>query len=225
VRREVALQRWPARLEGFAIALLSDFHYDPYFSEHPLHAAISLVNNLHPDLVVLTGDFVSAPVFSESEKAKLKAASAAEPCARLLRQMQAPHGLWAVMGNHDFYTNPNVVTSALRNQGIQVLANQSVAIEASGARFWLAGIKDVLGGGAKLDQALRPIPANEATILLAHEPDYADIVARHPVDLQLSGHSHGGQVRIPLLGPLYLPEMARKYAWGLFRIGPLTLYT
>ena len=129
------------------------------------------------------------------------------------------------MGNHDFYTNPNVVTSALRNQGIQVLANQSVAIEASGARFWLAGIKDVLGGGAKLDQALRPIPANEATILLAHEPDYADIVARHPVDLQLSGHSHGGQVRIPLLGPLYLPEMARKYAWGLFRIGPLTLYT
>jgi hypothetical protein len=184
-----------------------------------------MVNNLRPDLIVLTGDFVSVPVFSESEESKLKAASAAEPCARLLRQMQAPHGLWAVLGNHDFYSNPNVVANALRDHGIQVLANQSVAIEASGARFWLAGIKDVLGGGAKLDQALRPIPANEATILLAHEPDYADVVARHPVDLQLSGHSHGGQVRIPLLGPLYLPEMARKYPWGLFRIGPLTLYT
>ncbi|SPF43865.1 Metallophosphoesterase [Candidatus Sulfotelmatobacter kueseliae] len=225
VRREIALKRWPAHLEGFTIALLSDFHYDPYFSGHPLHASIGLVNGLHPDLIVLTGDFVSAPLFSDSEKADQKAASAAEPCARLLRQMQAPHGLWAVLGNHDVATNPNEVTSALQNQGIGVLANQSAPIEANGARFWLAGVNDVLARASDLDAALRPVPGDEATILLAHEPDYADDVSHYPVDMQLSGHSHGGQVRLPLVGPLYLPRLARKYVWGLYRVGPLTLYT
>jgi len=225
VRRDIALRRWPARLEGFTIAQLSDFHYEPYFSEHPLHAAIGLVNSLHADLIVLTGDFVTDPPFSDSEKADQKAASAAEPCARLLRQMQAPHGLWAVLGNHDVATDPNEVTSALHSQGIGVLANRSAPIEASGARFWLAGVNDVLSDSADLDATLQPVPGDEATILLAHEPDYADDVSHYPVDLQLSGHSHGGQVRVPLVGPLYLPKMGRKYVWGPYRVGPLTLYT
>jgi predicted MPP superfamily phosphohydrolase len=225
VRREIALKRWPAHLEGFKIAQLSDFHYDPYFSEHPLHASIGLVNSLHPDLIVLTGDFVSIPPFRESDETDRKAASAAEPCARLLRQMQAPHGLWAVLGNHDVATDPNEVTSALHSQGIGVLANRSAPIEASGARFWLAGVNDVLSDSADLDATLQPVPGDEATILLAHEPDYADDVSHYPVDLQLSGHSHGGQVRVPLVGPLYLPRMGRKYVWGLYRVGPLTLYT
>src|ERR1700680_3624663 len=87
VRQEIALRRWPARLEGFSIALLSDFHYDPYFSVHPLRSSISLVNDLYPDMIVLTGDFVSEPFFGHD---RAKAASAAEPCAQLLRQMQAP---------------------------------------------------------------------------------------------------------------------------------------
>lgn len=224
VRQEIALRRWPARLEGFTIALLSDFHYDRVFSEHPLHAAIGMVNNLHPDLIVLTGDFVSMPVFSDHEREE-KAAAHAEPCARLLQQMQARHGLWAVLGNHDVFSDPRIVTSALRGAGIRVLANQSVAIEADGARFWLAGVNDIVSGTHDLGAALRSVPGDEPTVLLAHEPDYADVVARHPVDLQFSGHSHGGQVRLPLLGPLYLPYMGRKYVWGLYRVGPLTLYT
>ena len=222
VRKEIALRRWPERLQGFTIALLSDFHYDPYFSAHPLKAAIGMVNGLRPDLIVLTGDFVSMPVFSHDDE---KAASAAEPCARLLRQMQAPHGLWAVMGNHDYSTDAGVVTAALQSEGIHVLANQSVAIEPQGGRFWLSGVNDVLSETANLDSTIQSVPRDEATILLAHEPDYADYVARHPVDLQLSGHSHGGQVRIPLVRPLYLPDMAKKYIWGLYQIGPLTLYT
>jgi len=224
VRREVALDRWPARLDGFTVALLSDFHYDRFFSQHPLHAAIGMINDLHPDMVVLTGDFVSVPL-SETWEGDQKAAAAAGPCAQLLRQIQAPHGLWAVLGNHDFFTDANVVTHALQSQGIRVLANQSVPIEAESARFWLAGVKDVMSETADLDVTLRAVPANEATVLLAHEPDYADSVVRHAVDLQLSGHSHGGQVRFPLLGPLYLPYLARKYVWGLYRIGSLTLYT
>jgi predicted MPP superfamily phosphohydrolase len=221
VRREIALRRWPAKLEGFTIALLSDFHYDPEFSVHPLHAAIGRVNSLHPELIVLTGDFVSMPWFGEAAEA----ASAAEPCAQLLRQMQAPYGLWAVLGNHDAFTDPDRVTNALRAAGIQVLSNQSIPIERDRARFWLSGVDDVIGGTADIDATLRAIPAGEATILLAHEPDYADHVARYPVDLQLSGHSHGGQVRVPFVRPLYLPDLARKYVLGLYRIHDLTLYT
>lgn len=222
MRQEIALRRWPVRLEGFTIVLLSDFHYDPYFSVHPLNAAIGMVNSLGPDLIALAGDFVSLPLFAKNNE---KAAAAAEPCAQLLRQMKAPHGSWAVMGNHDFYSDPDRVTSALQAEGIQVLANQSAPIEANGARFWLGGVNDVLGHTADLDATLQTAPRNEATILLAHEPDYADHVARHSVDLQLSGHSHGGQVRVPFVRPLYLPDMAKKYVWGLYKIGGLTLYT
>lgn len=221
VRKDIGLRRWPERLEGFSIALLSDFHFDPYFSIHPIEASISMVNDLAPDLIVLTGDFVSIPLLDGDRE---KTASAAEPCANLLRRMHARHGLWAVMGNHDYYTDPWTITSALQASGINVLANQSSPIEQDDARFWLAGVNDVVGGTADLDETLHIVPENEATILLAHEPDYADEVTRYGVDLQLSGHSHGGQVRIPLVSPLFLPKW-KKYVWGLYRIGALTLYT
>jgi hypothetical protein len=221
VRRDFPLTRWPEGLDGFTIALLSDFHFDPYFSVHPLHAAIPMVNNLRPDLIALTGDFVSSPIIGDPKKAAL----AAEPCAQLLRQMTAPRGLWAVMGNHDDATDRVFVTRTLEAVGIQVLANQAEAIEHNGARFWLAGVKDVLSGTANLAKTLRRVTAGEAVVLLAHEPDFADQTARFPVDLQLSGHSHGGQVRLPLLPPLYLPPLAKKYIWGTFRINELTLYT
>jgi len=221
VRQDFFLPRWPERLRGFTVALLSDFHYDPYFSVHPLHASIALVNSLRPDLIALTGDFVSAPLVGDLKKA----AFAAEPCAHLLRQMTAPHGLWAVMGNHDDGTDRKHVTRALQAENIHVLANQSEPIERDGARFWLAGVNDVLSKTADLSKTLRRVPASEAIVLLAHEPDFADEASRFPIDLQLSGHSHGGQLRIPLLPPLYLPAMAKKYIWGTYRVGPLTLYT
>ena len=221
VRQDFFLPRWPERLSGFTVALLSDFHYDPYFSVHPLHAAIPMVNDLHPDLIVLGGDFVSVPTIGDDRKA----AFAAEPCARLLRQMSAPCGLWAVLGNHDEGTDHRHVTRALQSENIQVLANQSQAIERDGARIWLAGVNDVLSKTADLSKTLRRVPAGEAVILLAHEPDFADEAAKFPIDLQLSGHSHGGQVRIPLLPPLYLPKMAKKYIWGRYQVGPLVVYT
>jgi predicted MPP superfamily phosphohydrolase len=221
VRRDIYLPRWPEGLAGFTIALLSDFHYDPYFSVHPLHVAVPMVNDLRPDLIVLTGDFVSAPLIGDIKRGAL----AAEPCARLLREMSAPHGLWAVMGNHDDATDSQHVTRSLLAQNIRVLANQSEAIERNGARIWLAGVNDVLSQTADLTKTLSHVPSGEAVILLAHEPDYADYAARFPIDLQLSGHSHGGQIRIPLLPPLYLPPLAKKYILGQYQIGSLALYT
>lgn len=221
VRRDFWLRRWPERMDGFTIALLSDFHYDPQFSSHPLHACVPIVNGLQPDLIVFTGDFVSVPVIGDEAKGAL----AAEPCARLLREMKAPHGSWAVLGNHDFNTDPQHVTHALESEGIHLLENESVAIEQDGVRIWLAGVADVLSKNADLDRTLRGVPGGEATVLLAHEPDFADVVSRFPVDLQLSGHSHGGQIRIPFLPPLYLPTMAKKYILGTYQIGGLPLYT
>ena len=221
IRKEITLRRWPDRLNGFTIALLSDFHYDPYFSIHPIRSAIEIVNGLHPDLIALTGDFVSVPWFGDATKG----GAAAEPCAQLLRKLQAPHGLWSVLGNHDVFSDPDRVTSALHAVGIPVLSNQSVPIEKDGARFWLSGVDDVLGGSADLPASIKRVPGDEAVVLMAHEPDYADHVAKYPVDLQLSGHTHGGQVRIPFMRPLYLPELAKNYVWGLFKIRELTLYT
>ncbi|MFZ0201994.1 MAG: metallophosphoesterase [Candidatus Sulfotelmatobacter sp.] len=223
VRQDFWLPRWPERMNGFTIVLLSDFHYDPYFSVHPLRAAIPLVNGLRPDLIVLTGDFVSVPLTGRPHARA--AASAGEPCARLLREMRTPNGLWAVLGNHDAETDPAHVTRALETENIHVLANQSVAIERDGARFWLAGVDDVISGDPDLANTLQRVPADEAVILLAHEPDFADFACRFPIDLQLSGHSHGGQVRLPLLPPLYLPELAKKYILGTYQVGRLALYT
>jgi len=175
------------------LRLLSDFHYDPYFSVHPLRAAVPMVNGLGPDLIVLTGDFVSVPACGDESKR----AFAAEPCARLLRQMSAAYGLWAVLGNHDADTDPVHVMHALQAEGIHVLVNESLTIERDGARVWLAGVDDVVKGSPDLGKTLQGVPGSEAVVLLAHEPDFADEASKFPIDLQLSAHSHGGQVRSP----------------------------
>ncbi len=221
VRKEIFLKRWPARMDGFNIALLSDFHYDPIFSIHPIQSAVEMVNRVRPDLVLLAGDFVTSPLFGD----RSRGLAGAEPCAQLLQKLQATNGLWAVMGNHDAIAGAPQVTAALRSAGVAVLSNAAVPIEHDSGRFWLAGVADVLSMRADLHSALQPIPTDEAVILMAHEPDYADYVARHPVDLQLSGHSHGGQIRLPMIPPLYLPPLGRKYVRGLYTIRELTLYT
>jgi uncharacterized protein len=106
-----------------------------------------------------------------------------------------------------------------------MLRNRAVALERERSRIWMVGLEDVLYGDQDLGLAMKHIPAGETSIALVHEPDYADEVSRSPVDLQLSGHSHGGQIRLPLAMPLYLPAMARKYPIGLYSVGGMKLYT
>jgi predicted MPP superfamily phosphohydrolase len=223
VQIEIALERLPAAWDGFRIAQLSDFHYDPYFSLVPIRKAVSMVNGLRPDLVVLTGDFVTVQTFGRNRY--WDSADVIDPCARLLAQLHSAMGSLAVLGNHDVISDPDRIVSVLETQGIPVLRNRSTYFARAGARLWFAGTDDVLEGNANLPLTLAGIPPEEPVILLVHEPDFAVDAARFPVDLQLSGHSHGGQVRLPLLGAPVLPPLARRYPWGLHRIGGLSLYT
>ena len=222
VKIEISLARLPQLFDGFTIAHLSDFHYEEHFSAVPIRKAVDVVNGLHPNLAAFTGDFVTVPML-ERGPALRKAAETAIPCSEVLSRIQAQKV--AILGNHDAAAYPERITDALAGHDIPILRNASMPLERGPARIWLAGIDDALRGTADLGRALEKIPSGEATILLAHEPDFADEASLRPVDLQLSGHSHGGQIWIPGIGAPWLPPMARKYPRGLRRIGNLTLYT
>ena len=223
---EIPLARLPAAFDGFTIAQLSDFHYDQHFSAVPIAAAVEIVNQRHPDLVVLTGDFVTVPLIHHRRLHSAKrAAWAAEPCANLLAPLRSRLGTNAILGNHDMDSDVPRIMTALQSQGISVLRNRAMPLEQGGSRIWLCGMDSVMDHKPAINQCLSGVPSQELVILLIHEPDFADKAAQHSVDLQLSGHSHGGQVWLPGIGAPWLPRLARKYPRGLHRIGSLTLYT
>lgn len=222
VKIEMSLPRLPEAFDGFTIAQLSDFHYDEVFTIHPIRRAIDLVNRVQPDLVALTGDFATISAFAVGDDPQ--GAKAAEPCAKLLNQLRSRLGSLAVLGNHDVRTDPSFVTEALRSYGIPVLQNRSQAIERNGARMWICGL-DSLDSRPDIENALIGVPRSDFVALLVHEPDFADEATRYPVDLQLSGHSHGGQVWFPGIGAPWLPPFGRKYPRGRYTVGTLPVYT
>lgn len=212
-RVTVPLARLPRELDGFTIAQLSDLHHGPYVGDDEIRVAVEAANRLQPDAIVLTGDFVT------------READRIGDCARVLGGLHARFGVWAVLGNHDHWTDAGTITRALETHSIPVLMNDAVPIDHNGRRLWIAGVDDVWEESCDLDRAVRHIAPNEVTVLLAHEPDFADEAARYPIDLQLSGHSHGGQVRLPFYGAPILPHLGRKYPIGLAQAGALRVYT
>jgi len=225
VRIEIPLARLPEAFDGFTIVQLSDFHYDPYEAPRIIRAAVEMANQLRPDLMVLTGDFVTLSVLPDLLDLRHSTALDADPCAQLLTPLHAPAGRFCVLGNHDASCDTHLVSEILNSYDLPVLDNRAVAIERPGARLWLAGMDDFLNGDGDLDITLKGIPAGEPVVLLQHEPDVVKHTIHYSVDLQLSGHSHGGQVRLPGFGPLWLPPLGRKYPRGLYQLGALTLYT
>ena len=222
VRMELPLRRLPKAFDGFTIAQLSDFHYDDRFSASVIRDSVSIVNDLRPDLTVLTGDFITVPML-ETGRALHKAATTVVPCSEVLAGIKGPK--YAVLGNHDVFVDIPLIVNSLERNGIVVMRNQSTPLERGNARIWLIGADDFLRGLMRLRIAVAGIPPDEATIILAHEPDVADYTSNFGIDLQLSGHSHGGQVWIPGIGAPWLPPMSRKYPRGLYRVKDMLLYT
>lgn len=221
-RPTITLPRLPEAFRGFTIAQISDIHYAEFTEAFFVKRVVEHVNQLQPDLVVLTGDFITNGYRSRQACPRF-----AGECADLLSRIQCPVR-YAVLGNHDCAELhcEYAVTSELESHDIPVLANRSIPLERNGARLWLAGTGDAFCHQMRLDLAVPAAAANdgEPVILLVHEPDVLPQVARHGVDLMLAGHTHGGQLRLPFLPPAFLPELGRNYVEGLYRIGSTQLY-
>jgi predicted MPP superfamily phosphohydrolase len=221
IQRPIAIRNLPDAFHGYRIVQISDIHLDEFTEPSFLERVIQHVNALAPDLVLLTGDFVTLGAFTF-----VSASHAVHRCAELLTTLKCPLR-YAVLGNHDVGVGSSQVVEALEGKGTPVLVNRHVPIERNGSRIWLCGTDDPSTSHPDLNLAV-PAAPDGPVILMAHEPDYADIVMEHPrapfIDLMLSGHTHGGQVRLPFLGPIILPPMGRIYAEGHFQLKHMQLY-
>jgi uncharacterized protein len=204
---------------------LSDIHLDGFTEPYFLRQAVDRINQLHPDAVFLTGDFVTHEVLPRKWSVP-----AAWRCAQILEGLECRQR-FAILGNHDVIVSPSAVTEALTNSGIVVLRNDFTTIHRGVSRIFLAGLDDPVEGHPDIDRAIPPEIRNRADspiLLMCHAPDFVDDLLKHPagaaVQLMLSGHTHGGQVRLPLIPPIELPELGKKYIEGLFQLNGLQLY-
>jgi uncharacterized protein len=181
---QIYLRRLPRALDGFRIVQLSDIHHSPFTSREQIERAVRTATSLQPDIIALTGDYIS------------KERAYAAPCAELLGKLRARHGVYAVLGNHDHWTDAALITDLFRAEGMTVLVNQGMRFEKNGAAFWLAGVDDTMVGLEDLPLALAGSQSDEMKLLLAHNPIILRRAARAGVDLVLSGHTHGGQVSL-----------------------------
>jgi uncharacterized protein len=219
-RHTIQIRRLPDEFRGLRIVQISDFHYAEYTEPIFLREIVHEVNRLKPDVVLFTGDFVTIGLFSEQ-----RTKGFAYSCAEVLSRVECPLR-YAVLGNHDVTFAKDAVIDALAIHKMRLLDNAFEPLERDGKRLWLAGAGDVTYGQMNLDKAVPPASrmGSEPVILMVHEPDVLPQVARYNVDLMLSGHTHGGQVRFPFVPAMMLPNYGRHYVEGLFRHGPTQLY-
>ncbi len=206
----ITLKRLPKSLDGFRFVHLSDIHHSPFTEIEHIQRAVETANALEPELVLLTGDYVS----HEQEYIR--------PMAETLGQLTSKFGTFACLGNHDHWTNAELVTSSLRDAKINVLINEGVRFTAHDASFWLAGVDDYMLGKTDLRSALRGSFPDEMKMLLAHNPVIIRRASRAGIDLMLSGHTHGGQIKIREDDKRLFPK--RKFKNGLYRRKETQIY-
>jgi predicted MPP superfamily phosphohydrolase len=209
------LPRLSPAFNAYRIVQISDLHTDTWATEERLFEVAGLVNAQKPNLIVITGDFVTHT-----------GSRFADQLIAPLRSLRAPDGILAVLGNHDHWLDARMVRGYLQTSGVKELPNSVYTLERGGDQLHIAGVDDIWERMDRLDQVLNSLPDRGAAILLAHEPDFADTTAATGrFDLQLSGHTHGGQIRLPFIGAPVLPAFGEKYVAGLYRVGTLLQYT
>lgn len=200
----------PPDFEGFKICQLTDIHHGMAFDIEYLARCVRQANELAPDLFVLTGDYV------ESDKRYFP------EVVKTLAGLEAKHGAFAILGNHDYYAGAEAAADVFKANGIPLLANRHIVITSGGAKICLAGVKDFVEDSADAAAALKGAPIDAPVILLSHNPDYAEsLPLRQRIDLVISGHTHGGQVRLPFstFAPFVPSLYGQKYTGGLVRLG------
>jgi predicted MPP superfamily phosphohydrolase len=210
----IRLERLPKALDGFTIVQLSDLHIGTFVGERELEAGLSLVDQVRADLIVITGDIVDM----DPRYVPL--------AARRLGALRAREGVACIPGNHDYYTGAAAVLDGMRRAGIDVLFNRGRVIAGADGGFALLGVDDlwardnVGGHGPDLGRALSMVRPDLATVLLAHQPRFAEVASKSGIDLQLSGHTHGGQIN-PGFRPL---DLFVRYVAGRYDVGRTQLY-
>jgi predicted MPP superfamily phosphohydrolase len=200
----IAVPNLPKAFSGFRIVHLTDLHYGLLVPLGLIRRVIERANQLKPDLIVCTGDYVH-------EKNSTKQIDQVWP---VLSQLSAPSGVFSVLGNHDHWAD-TARSDYWLERTEQGLRHKLARIEREGQYFWMAGAGDLWEDHRSLDGLLNKVPTADCRIVLAHNPDTADTDYTFRVDLMLSGHTHGGQVNIPFIGTPVLPVLNKDYSSGL----------
>lgn len=203
----IAIEQWPSGLSDFKIAVLSDIHAGGRFiDEGKLRLIVERTNELQPDLIVIAGDYISG--------GRNHHAMDPEVFAPLLKDFRARYGVYTVLGNHDWWFDGERVRRALEANGMKVLENEFAWIEAPGGSFWLAGLADLWTRPQFVQQTIERLPEGAPIVALTHNPD---IFPRLPqrVSLLLAGHTHGGQVKFPIIGTVvHTTDFGDRYEAG-----------
>ncbi len=211
----VTVQNLDPVFNGYRIVHFTDLHMGHWVSPDRLYGIIDLINQQQPNLVVNTGDYVSY-VIDDYRDLMIAA----------FRNIKAPDGSLAVLGNHDHWMGHQTVRDILTAGNVTDISNNFFTVNRDNAKLHIAGIDDAIVGADRLNLVMEKLPEDAPALFLAHEPDFADKTAvTKRFFLQLSGHSHGTQILLPKLGPILRGTMFKKYPVGRYQIGDMVQYT